>query len=379
MANWTPVITNDGDKELNGLLACETLSFVEARGCTGKVPEAALTAQTSLPGWTHKATITEVKRNEEGVTVKLRFGAADTAYAMHRIGLWVKVGDGQPVMAAIYQHQADGGVAIPSKEENPNFSYVYYAGLAIKNGKLVALTIDPIAQQGLANDAAASAVAAAGSAAAAENAKLASVAAKEDAQESMAAAQEAEENVLGAQAALHTRRRVRIGTATDVELLMPGDELIIVDDSSVTHTTDYQDLLLEAQKAAAGTTNNLETMAVLSVVNATNLRRTADGLLWTTDTLANFREKLTAFAAAAVAGGYVTTDGQCIATWAQAQAWLLEGTLFSPIDAEAKDYTWRKAAPKTEYDAIKERLGSIEAQLGQGAGTINTLITGGTR
>lgn len=189
------------------------------------------------------------------------------------------------------------------------------------------------------------------------------------------AAEEAE----SVQAALHLRRRVLVGTAADVELLMPGDELIITDDSSLTHVTDYQDLLLEAQAAAAGENNNLETLAVLSVVNATNLRRTADGLLWTTDTLANFREKLTAFAAAAVAGGYVTTDGQCIATWAQAQAWLLDETLFSPIDAETKDYTWRKAAPKTEYDAIKEDVASIKAQLGEGAGTINTLITGGTR
>lgn len=192
-------------------------------------------------------------------------------------------------------------------------------------------------------------------------------------------ATQAAEEAKTVQAAMHSRRRVLFGSATEAGRLLPGDELIIVDDSSVTHTTDYQDLLLEAQKAAAGTTNNLETLAVLSVVNATNLRRTADGLLWTTDTLANFREKLTAFAAAAVAGGYVTTDGQCIATWAQAQAWLLDETLFSPIDAETKDYTWRKAAPKTEYDAIKEDVASIKAQLGEGAGTINTLITGGTR
>lgn len=192
-------------------------------------------------------------------------------------------------------------------------------------------------------------------------------------------ATQAAEEAKTVQAALHIRRRVCIGTATDVELLMPGDELIIVDDSSITHTTDYQDLLLEAQKAAMEEENELETMAVLSVVNATNLRRTADGLLWTTDTLANFWEKLTAFAAAAVAGGYVTTDGKCIATWAQAQAWLIEGALLSPLDAEGKDYTWRKAEPKTEYDAIKEDVASIKAQLEQATGTVNTLITGGTR
>lgn len=378
MANWTAVITNDGARELNGLFSCQTLAFADARGCAGSVPEAALTAQTALPGWTQKATITEVKRETDNVTVKLRFGAADTAYTMKRIGVWAKVGTGDAVMVAIHQHTGNG-IDIPAKTENPNFSYVYYAGLTVQNGKVIALTIDPTAMEGLESDAAASAVAAAGSAAAAENAKLASVAAKEAAQEAMEAAQAAEESTLGAQAALHLRRRVRIGTATDVELMMPGDELIIVDDSSITHTTDYQDLLLEAQKAAAEEENELETMAVLSVVNATNLRRTADGLLWTTDTLANFREKLTAFAAAAVAAGYVTTDGQCIATWAQAQAWLIEGALLSPLDAEAKDYTWRKAAPKTEYDAIKEDVASIKAQLGQATGTVNNLITGGTR
>lgn len=193
------------------------------------------------------------------------------------------------------------------------------------------------------------------------------------------AAKEAEENVLGVQAALHLRRRVIVGTATDAELLMPGDTLIITDDSSVVHTTDYQDLLLEAQKAAAEEENDLETIAVLSVVNATNLRQTEDGLLWTTDTLADFRAKLTAFAAAAVAAGYVDADGQCMAIWSQAQAWIIEGELLPPLEAETKDYLWRKAAPKTEYDAIKERLAAIEAQLGQAAGSVNTLITGGTR
>lgn len=375
MSNWTAVITNDGDKELNGLLSCETLAFVEAKGCTGKVVEAALAAQISLPGWTQKAAITEVVRGETEVTVKLRFGAADTAYTMQRIGVWVKVGDGEPVMVSIYQHQGNG-IEIPSKAESPNFTYVYYAGLAIKNGKLIALTIDPIAVQGLESDAAASAVKAAASATAAENAKICGEAAKDEAEAAMEAAKEVETNVLGAQAALNLRRRVLIGTATDVERLMPGDELIITDDSSVEHTTDYQDLIWEAQAASAGEESDLPGMAVLSVVNATNWRRTSAGLLWTTDTLASFCAELEDCAAAAVAAGYVDAAGHCTATWAQVQAWLLDGTLLTPLEAEAKDYPWRNAAPKTEYDAIKERLGTIEAELGEATERINTLIEG---
>lgn len=183
----------------------------------------------------------------------------------------------------------------------------------------------------------------------------------------------------GVQAALHLRRRVRFGTATDAEGNLPGDTLIIIDDSTVGHSVDYADLLLEAQKAAAGEENELEALAVLSVVNTTNLRRTADGLLWTTDTLEDFRTALTAFAAAAVAAGYVDAAGMCIATWAQVQAWLLAGELLTPVDAEAMDYPWRKVAPKTEFDAVKERMNAIEAQLGQAARRMYAMTSGGPR
>lgn len=376
MSKWVPAITDVGNDALNGLLSCQTLAFADARGCAGTVPEVALAAQNDLDGWTQGADITEVERGAGKVTAKLRFSAAEAAYTLHRIGIWVRVGDGQPVMVSIYQHDGSG-VDIPSKAENPTFSFVYYAGLAIKNGQLVTLTVEPTAEQAARDDAAASAVRAAGSAAEAESAKVIS----EDARDKAAASEESArrdcEEVRRIQGALHLRRRVVFGTATDVEKLLPGDTLIITDESSLEHTTDYYDLLLEAQKSAAGVENTLEAMAVLSVVNTTNLRRTADGLLWTTDTIAEFRSKLTAFAVAAVAAGYVDADGNCIATWAQAQHWMIAGQLLTPLDAEAVDYPWRKAQPKTELDAIKERLGSVEAQLGQAADRANTLINGG--
>ncbi len=50
MSNWVAVITNAGSYELNGLLSCQALAFVDARGCTGKVAEVALTAQSDLDG-----------------------------------------------------------------------------------------------------------------------------------------------------------------------------------------------------------------------------------------------------------------------------------------------------------------------------------------
>lgn len=203
----------------------------------------------------------------------------------------------------------------------------------------------------------------------AANAELAAAAAGQ-AQTILMAAQ-------GVQSAIHFRRYIRAGTASDAELLLPGDELVISDDSSLEHVTDFQDLIWAAQAAAAGQENDLADLAVLSVVNATNWRRDAEGALWTTDTLEDFCARLTAFAAAAVAAGYVTAEGACVATWAQAQAWFIAEELLTPLDAEAKDYTWRKAAPKTEFDALKERMASIEAQLGQAADLMNTLIEGG--
>lgn len=375
MSSWIAKITDAGAEALNGLLDCQTLAFIGAKGCAGTVAEDTLTAQTGLDGWTQDADITEAARGTGKVTAKLRFAAADTAYNLKRIGLWVRVGDGEPVMAAISQHTGNG-VDIPAKEENPNFSYVHYAGLSIQNGQVVTLTLEPTAEQAARDDAAASAVSAAASALDAANARSAGETARDEA---VRAAEQAAADAGTAetvQAALQSRNRVIFGTAADAERLLPGDTLILTDDSLPEGGVDYQDLLLEAQKAAAGEENELETMAVLSAVNATNLRRDAEGLLWTTDTLAEFREKLTAFAAAAVAAGYVDGDGRCAATWAQVQAWFLEGTLLTPLDAEGRDYFWRAEAPKTEYTAIKERLAAIEAMLGEINSELETAVGG---
>lgn len=260
MSNWTAVITNDGAKELNGLLDCKTLAFTDARGCAGKVMEAALTAQVALDGWTQKATITEVKRGDSEVTVKLRFGAADTAYTLHRIGIWVKVGSGEPVMVAIHQHQGFG-IAVPSKAESPNFSYVYYAGMAIQNGKLVSLTIDPLATQGLESDAEKAAVSAAASAASAENAQAGAEAAKTGAETAQAAAQGYAQQVQeGLAVVAGTKKADLIGDASLMYQLEPGQRLIITTGEAVVGITDaelealaaYVDSLVDGEDETGG-------------------------------------------------------------------------------------------------------------------------------
>lgn len=179
------------------------------------------------------------------------------------------------------------------------------------------------------------------------------------------------------QAGLHLRQHVFVGPASAAEGLRPGDVLVVTDGQPITGGVGSLDLLREAQKAAAGAENALDTMAVLSVINATNWRRDADGLLWTTDTVPVFRTQLTAFAAAAVAAGYVDEGGAITATWAQAQAWFLEKVLITPLEAEDRDYPWRTAPPKSRLDDALEEIAAIKGQLQSAAGVLMAIAGGG--
>ncbi len=198
--------------------------------------------------------------------------------------------------------------------------------------------------------------------------------AQASAQTALAAAKEASTSL----AALHMRDRVYVGSAAMAADMLPGDILIINDGGAVVGGANYRDLLEEARKAAAGSANVLESMAVLSAVNATNWRQDSAGALWTTDTLAVFRAKLTAFAGAAVAGGYQDPEtGRCTATWAQVQAWFITGTLKTPLQADAAGYPWRTEPPKTQMDGFSERLDAVEQMLDQTAGIFSALANGG--
>ncbi len=198
------------------------------------------------------------------------------------------------------------------------------------------------------------------------------------AQKSAEVAQGAAKEASTSLAALHMRDRVYVGPASMAADMLPGDILIISDGGAVVGGASYRNLLEEARKAAAGSANVLESMAVLSVVNATNWRQDSAGALWTTDTLAVFRAKLTAFAGAAVAGGYQDAEtGRCTATWAQVQTWIITGTLQTPLQADAEGYPWRTEPPKTQLDGLSERMDAVEQMLDQTAGIFSALANGG--
>lgn len=166
------------------------------------------------------------------------------------------------------------------------------------------------------------------------------------------------------------------GPASMIETLPLHGRLLITDPDSAANFVSYQDLIWEAQKAAAQSENDLESMATLSAITDANWRRDLAGGAWSSDTLPEFRSKLTAFAGAAVDGGYVNTSGQCIATWAQAQAWLITGELLAPLDAERQDYPWRAISATGTINTLLARVTAIETMLRESTRKINDLLGG---
>lgn len=166
------------------------------------------------------------------------------------------------------------------------------------------------------------------------------------------------------------------GPASMMETLPLHGRLLITDPDSVANFVSYQDLIWEAQKAAFSKENDFVGMATLSAVTATNWRRDAAGTQWSEDTLAEFRAKLIAFARAAVEAEYINSSEQCVATWAQAQAWFITGELLGPLDAEGQDYPWRTASATGTMNTLLARVSAIEAMLRESTRKINTLIGG---
>ena len=167
------------------------------------------------------------------------------------------------------------------------------------------------------------------------------------------------------------------GPASMMETLPLHGRLLITDPDSAANYVSYQDLIWEAQKAAASQENSLENMATLSAVTDTNWRRDSTGEKWSEATLAEFRSKLIAFAQAAVTAEYVNPSGQCVATWAQAQAWFITGELMAPLDAEGQDYPWRAASATGTINTLLARVSAIEMILRDSTRKLNNLIEGG--
>ena len=125
------VITNAGKAIMEQWAAGSALTIDGATGGTGTVDVSTLRAQTELKNTQQTLALKSYTRSEEGVTYKVSFEPAATAYTCNQIGIFGHVGTGSKTLIALYQD--DTGIQIPSKTEMPNFAYTFYAIVAGDN------------------------------------------------------------------------------------------------------------------------------------------------------------------------------------------------------------------------------------------------------
>ena len=131
MASWTGVITNAGNMVLNEWVNEKVLTFDRAAGGQGTVSIAGLLAQTSLVSQQQEANLLGGEQDNNGIRIKIRLPAADTAYTLNQIGVWASVTGGDETMIALFQHEQ--GIPIPGKYESPDFLYTFYGLITCSN------------------------------------------------------------------------------------------------------------------------------------------------------------------------------------------------------------------------------------------------------
>lgn len=140
MAAWNAVITNGGKNLLASWIDGTTLRFDKAACGTGTAPLAALIAQTALVSQKQVVSLVGSEKTADGIKLKVQIVAPSVGYNLNQIGIWCKIGNGAPVMVAIFQR--DDAVSIPSKTETPDFIYNFFGTLAVSNAGAFTVNID---------------------------------------------------------------------------------------------------------------------------------------------------------------------------------------------------------------------------------------------
>lgn len=118
-------ITNAGKTIMEQWAAGGKLTIDGATAGTGTVDTTTIRAQTALKEEKQALEIKSYQKENEGVTYKVTFSAANTAYTCNQIGIWGHIGTGSKTLIALYQDSS--GISVPSITEMENFSYVFYA------------------------------------------------------------------------------------------------------------------------------------------------------------------------------------------------------------------------------------------------------------
>lgn len=160
------------------------------------------------------------------------------------------------------------------------------------------------------------------------------------------------------------------GDADMLQELEPGGTLFLENgDGAEDYIVSLEDLLLEAQKAAAGEENTLADMVTVGLARSFNFRANERGDMFTQTGISTLVTKLTSLCQAALEDGAYVTDGLVMLTWKQAQSYLIDGVLLSATEAEEREFSWCYDR-KGELEAIRQEMRAIRGLIGD----LNTVL-----
>ena len=141
MGKWSGVVTNAGSALLSGWAAGAVLRIDGAAAGSGTAPAEAMMAQTALLSQKQTAGLTGYEKVDKGVKLRLQLAAPAAGYSLNQIGITARLGDGEPVLLALFQNET--GVDIPSRTESPDFIYTFYGVVAVGNTGSLSVNTTP--------------------------------------------------------------------------------------------------------------------------------------------------------------------------------------------------------------------------------------------
>ena len=144
--SWTGVITNAGQALLDQWAAGgHTMTIDRAAVGSGITSLADLLTATNLAHYEAAASIIKVEAVTGGTRFKIQVSpSASEAYQATEIGIWAHIDSEASVLMALHQ-DTEGGVAVPTQSQMPDFAFALYCIHAISNTSELTVNIDPSA------------------------------------------------------------------------------------------------------------------------------------------------------------------------------------------------------------------------------------------
>lgn len=142
MAHFTKAaVTDVGNELLNEMMAGRYVRVTRAAGGTGTVPEDRLHEQTDLQEAKQALSIIDDAVDNQGRTIAIQIGNAETPYPLEQVGVFGKLEDVEGDEKLLFILQDDDPITVPDTNA-PTFMLNIYAHLNINNVGRFTVTID---------------------------------------------------------------------------------------------------------------------------------------------------------------------------------------------------------------------------------------------